>query len=239
MTPELTAFDDYPAVRRQIFAKVERAVHEAFPVSNNRFALTVEDVAYSGPEAFSRRDHRNAILHNKSLTRTLRGRYVVKDAVTGEVMHKSNPRTLAHVPYLTDHGTFVRDGVEYAAIKQLRLRPGVYVLRSADGYPTAQFNVAPGTGSSFRTFMDPDTGVFHINANRRKMPLYPILKASGVTDDVLKKRWGPEIWKANAEVRVSPQTESWITKAVDTGLKDLPYEEQIEAPEEAESTDTL
>jgi len=220
--PELVDFDDYKTMRRRIFDKVADAASKAFPVDNERFSLSVEDVAYAGPESFTRRQHRDAILRNRSLTRQLRGRYVLRDKATGNVVSRSNPRTLAHVPYLTDHGTFVRDGVEYAAIKQLRLQPGVYVMRSADGFPQAQFNVAPGTGSSFKALMDPETGVFHLNLNRRKLPAYPILKAAGVSDDEMRRRWGAEIWKANAAVREPPQLLNWMDKAVERGLKDLP-----------------
>jgi DNA-directed RNA polymerase beta subunit len=218
---ELTRFDDYPAIRRQLFNSVERALAEAEPVRNDKYTLTLADVAYADPDTLSRAKHKEAVLQNKSLSRRLRGRWLLTDNATGEVVNKTNLKTLINVPYLTDHGTYVREGVEYTLPNQLRMRPGVYVRTTSDGYPEAQVNVRPGTGRSFRPYMDPETSVFHMKIGGRTVPMYPVLRAMEVSDDQLKAAWGEDIWRANRDAKVRAHALHWLKETEEAGRRRL------------------
>jgi len=123
---------------------------------------------------------------------------------------QSNRKTLMNVPYLTDYGTFVRDGVEYGVPKQFRMRPGIYGLQAADGSYQAQFNARAHTGQSFRMFMDPQSARFYFTIGGRKVPAYPVLQAMGVTPEQMQTSWGKEVYSANANAQIPAHTSAWI-----------------------------
>ena len=188
---------DYPAVRQTIFDRARKAVEDKFPMSNERFGLFVEDLGLEGQDVFSLDEQKQAILNGKTLSRPLKGVWVLKD-LEGNEMNRTGRRTILNVPYLTDRGTFIRNGNEILLSYQMRLTPGVYTRRTADDIPEAHVNVRQGTGSMFKIQMDPKTSLFHLRYRNRKIPLYPLLKKMGTTDDALKQAWGDAVLKINA-----------------------------------------
>jgi DNA-directed RNA polymerase beta subunit len=216
---DLTDFTDYPKIRKQLFDNVAQAVTEGFPVKNDKYTLKVTDVAYHGPERYSLSDHKKALLENRTLSRKLTGRYELVDNATGQVVQKSGRKTLMNVPYLTDTGTFVRNGSDLALAKQMRLVSGAYTRVTADGYPETQFNVKPRTGLGFRTYMEPETSVFYLTSAGRKVPLYPLLQAMQIPDEQLSAAWGKEILEKNKEAKTSPHAVRWIRQAAEEGRK--------------------
>jgi DNA-directed RNA polymerase subunit beta len=182
--------------RKGIFDAVETQAREIKPVQNDLYTLAVNDVKYEGPERFTKKDHKNAVLSHGSLTRKLRGTWQLLDNKTGDVI--ANRRvTLANVPYMTDAGTFVHNGVEYTLAHQLRLRPGVYTREKDNGELEAHVNVLPGKGRMHRYFLDPKTGVFKINIGQANIPLMPLLKAIGVPEKSIRDAWGDELSAIN------------------------------------------
>lgn len=101
------------------------------------------------------------------------------------------------VPYLTNRGTFIHGGNEYASIMQSRLLPGVYTRRQANGELETQFNVKPGTGIGFRVGFEPETTQYRVKISQANLHLYSLLKDIGTDDKELEKAWGPEIFRAN------------------------------------------
>jgi len=209
---QLIDLHDYPRHRQDIFDKTLKGVEAAFPKANTKHTLTVTDLHYDGPDHYSKEDYKNAILERRSMTRKLVGKYVLTDNATGKVISTSGRKTIMNVPYLTDQGTFLRNGTESVIPRQLRLQPGVYTHMTSDGYPEAQFNVKPGTGSGFRTYLDPETSVFYMTTRGRKIPLYPLMQALGVDDRSLQATWGDEIFKANQEMRTSSHAARWLNE---------------------------
>lgn len=94
---------------------------------------------------------------------------------------------------------YIANGVLVSNSNQARLRPGAFVRVKENGEIEAHINVMPGGGMSHRYFLDPETGVFKINIGQAKLPLYPVLKALGITDAELRKQWGNEIAAANLQ----------------------------------------
>ena len=117
-----------------------------------------------------------------------------------------------NVPYYTDRGTIINNGSEYTVANQLRLRPGVYTRVRRSGDVETQFNVRPGTGRGFRLRMEPSTGVVTVNVGHANMPLYPLLRALGVTDKQMIKAWGADVAYANAQKADSVSGRSAIDK---------------------------
>jgi DNA-directed RNA polymerase beta subunit len=197
--PSLDAIDfgDYNRRRELIFNKAQQAVQTRFTASNAKYDLSVEDVAIQDQDKpISLKEQKAAILGGKTLHKPLRGRLVLRDKA-GNIIDKGSRRTLMNVPYLTDRGTFIRNGNESVVINQFRLRPGVYHRKTVDGLFESMFNVEAGSGQQFKMKFDPQSAQFFMEAGGRKMALYPILQAIGVDDATLEKAWGVDILEKN------------------------------------------
>jgi DNA-directed RNA polymerase beta subunit len=208
--PDLLDYADYDSVRQRLYDSVEKSVTEGFPVENEQYQLKVDNVRYTGPSNYSITDQKKAILEGRSLGRKLTGNYVVIDRASGKPVSKTGRKTLLTVPYLTNRGTFIRNGVENVIMKQFRLTPNVYTRRTDDGSIESQFSVAKGTGAQFRVHMDPNTAVFYYRQQGRKIPLYPVLRASGVEPEVIKQAWGKDIFDVNKKFERSPHAVNFL-----------------------------
>jgi len=207
---DLLNYSDYKSVRNNIFDRVHQSVTNAFPIQNDRHTLALTDIKYTGPDRYSLKEQKKYINEDRTMGRKLTGRWQLTDNATGNVLSTSRSKTLMNVPYLTDRGTFIRNGVEYTISKQLRLSPGVYTRHTDDGLIESHFNVKPRTGRQFRIFMDPKSSVFYMRYAGRKVALFPILHAMGYETDQLKQMWGDEIFKKNELQRRSPHAISFL-----------------------------
>jgi len=189
-------FGDSAAIRRQIFANVRAKAQGIEPITNARHTLTLHDVDYTGQEEYSIRERKRAILRGETLGRRLQGTWLLTDNATGATIDRKRS-TIATVPYMTDSGTFIKGGNEYTLAHQSRLRAGVFSRRQDNGDLEAHVNVMPGKGISSRVYMEPSTGLFRLKVAQAKLPLLPVLRAMGVTDDQLRKAWGNELVSPN------------------------------------------
>lgn len=190
------AVDDIPATRRAVFEDVLAAAAALPPVANARHTLRLTDVEYAGPDAVSKAEHKRAVLRGDTLARRLVGTWRLEAADGTPVATRR--ATVARVPYLTDAGTYVLNGVDYTLAHQLRLRPGVFTRRRDNGEVEAHVNVLPGRGLSHRVLLDPDTGVLRLGVGQARLPLVPVLRALGATEQEMRAAWGNGLWVANA-----------------------------------------
>lgn len=188
--------DDYATIRTALFDNVKNAVSERFPLYNDRYIISVEDVEYDDPDVIDIDKQKQAILEGKSCTRRLRGAWVLRDASTNKVVSKTKRMTLMRVPYMTDRGTFIRNGHEYAFTNIMRLEPGVYA-KHRDGEVSAQFNIRKGTGNGFNMKLVPNTGIFQINRGTANCPAYTVFKDMGISDQQMETVWGKELFEKN------------------------------------------
>lgn len=187
-----------PATTRQLlFDNVLEAARSLPSLENQRHVLQLRDPYYAGPEHYSIAERKKAILEGRTLSRRLRGTWVLRDRNTGQTLD-AREMTLANIPYLTDSGTFIHNGSEYTQSSQLRLRPGVFTRVKESGETEAHANILPGKGASHRYFLDPDKGVFYVNVGQAKIPLASLVRALGATDDQLREAWGQELFAVNA-----------------------------------------
>ena len=182
--------------REDIFDSVANHARNIKPIQNDLYTLSLSDVGYEGPERFSKKEHKQAVLSHGSLARKLRGTWNLTDNKTGDPIAQRRA-TLANVPYMTDSGTFVHNGVEYTLAHQMRLRAGVYTREKENGELEAHVNVLPGKGRMHRYFLDPKTGVFKINIGQAQIPLMPLLKTLGVNDQQIRDAWGNDLTALN------------------------------------------
>lgn len=188
--------DDYKEIRNALFDNVKNAVKQRFPLFNERYSLAVEDVDYDDPDEIDITQQKKSILEGKSCDRRLRGSWVLRDSATNKVVSKTKRMTIMRVPYMTDRGTFIRNGHEYAFTNIMRLEPGVYT-KARDNEVSAQFNIQKGTGAGFNMFLTPETGIFKIKRGTTSCPAYTVLKDLGVTDDQMEEAWGKELFDKN------------------------------------------
>lgn len=192
------AFGDVSALRTNIFDRALSSAQSIEPVQNDLYTLRLSNVGYSGPERFNKAAQKKAVLTRGSLARKLVGTWELVDNKTQQPV-ASRATTIANVPYLSDAGTFINKGVEYTLAHQMRLRPGVFTREKDNGELEAHVNTLPGKGRSHRYYMDPKTGVFKMQIGQAQIPLMPLLKTLGVSEQDIRKAWGNEITAANME----------------------------------------
>lgn len=193
----LREFDDTAATRKFIHDGVLAAVQKRFPVEDDMHVLELKDAHYDGPLEYSLDQQKQALMKSRQLRTPIKGTWRLVDKKSGAVIDERED-VVMHVPYYTERGTFIHNGNEYSCVNQSRLKPGVYVRKQRTGEIESHFNVSPGTGKSFRLHLEPETGIMRINIDQSKIPVYPLLKTLGVTDQELMKTWGPDLVEANA-----------------------------------------
>jgi len=194
--PEMFDVADIGTMRNEVFDKVGQAVQSRFPISNSRYTLAVNDVEYEPiGSQFSLANQKKAILKQGSMNRKLYGTWAMTDNATGKVVDKRR-EILAHVPYLTERGTYIRNGNEYTVAHQSRLKPGVYARKRSSGEHEAHFNIMEG-GRSFRVMLDPRTSKMTLKVRNATIGLLPVLRELGMTDQQIKDSWGTELFDRN------------------------------------------
>ena len=207
----LREFDDTRAARKAIYDGTLDALKKRFPLENKSYRLELSNVRYTGPQDFTLAQQKQALLTDKNLHTPVSGHFrLIRKSDNAVVDEKDE--VVMNVPYYTDRGTIINNGSEYTVANQLRLRPGVYTRVRRSGDVETQFNVRPGTGRGFRLRMEPSTGVIMVNVGHANMPLYPLLRSLGVTDQQMIKAWGADVAHANAVKAESVSGQSAIDK---------------------------
>lgn len=193
---ELYDMEDYDTHRKLIFDTAKNTLIKQYPKVYKGVRMELTDVDYRDPDYYPIKVQKDALLNNKYLTRRLAGTIRLVDDSTNEVLDQKT-QTLMKVPYMTNRGTFIRDGNEWVTISQARLLPGGYTRRQANNDLETQFNVRPGTGRAFRLGFSPETASYKIHIAGSDIHLYSLLKDLGTSDDVIDSRWGPEVAELN------------------------------------------
>jgi len=193
---ELRDFGDFKSARQDLYDRTKNALVESYPMKWGGVRMEIADVDYEGPEDFSYEEQKKAILEDRYLSRRLRGTVKLYDDKTNKLLDKQR-LSLMRVPYLSNRGTFIHGGNEYTSIMQSRLLPGVYTRRQENGALETQFNLRQSR-SAFRVGFEPETTQYRLKIGQANMHMYSLLKDLGVSDDVLKKRWGEDIFAANS-----------------------------------------
>jgi len=189
-------FGDVTAIRQSIFDNVLNSAMKFQPVESKTHRLELVDPAYEGPERYSKKDQKNAILTGKTLSRKLKGTWRLVDLATQQPISERRA-TIANVPYFGDRGAFILSGNRYSLGHQLRLMSGAFSRQKESGELESHINVLPGQGLAHRVMMDPESGIFKLKIAQGEIPMWPVLRAMGVTPSQLNEAWGPELAAAN------------------------------------------
>lgn len=221
LPPNTYKVDDFETIRQTIFDDAYNALSKRFPLENDKYRLVVEDLGYDNIPKYTKLQQKEAIQSDKTLSAKLRGRWVLYDKATGKAVSRSPRKTIMDVPYMTERGTFIRNGTEMTLPIQMRLVPGVYTRVADNGEARAHINVRPGTGSQLSITMNPANPVFKVTQGTRNYKLYPLLKHMGISDEYLISAWGKDIYKANYDDFISGG--GWYSAK--TAAEENPYNE--------------
>jgi DNA-directed RNA polymerase beta subunit len=188
---------DFDAVRSHTMDNIKSSMGKRFPLTNSRYTMHVNDLEYDKKNFYTPAEQKDAILNGKSLGVNLKGRFSLVDNVTGKPVSETSKKILLSVPYLTERGTYIRNGHEMTIGNILRLQPGVYSRVRNNGQVEAHINPEAGSGMPFKVEMNPEDGVFSMRKQNSKIKLYPLLKQMGITDFQLEEQWGKDILQAN------------------------------------------
>ena len=112
----------------------------------------------------------------------------------GEELHRKKTRVMS-LPKTTGRYSYIVGGNEYQVDNQWVLRPGVYSRVTDKGELESQFNFR---GGGFRMSFDPESSKFFMQrSGGAKIPLYPVLREMGISDEKIEQAWGPQIYKSN------------------------------------------
>lgn len=193
--PDTTSVGDIYALRKRILQKVKDAVASAPPLTYGNYELRIENVEYDDEDEVPISQQKQAIFAGKTIGKRLRGDVILRDLTTKRDLSRRR-LTLANVPYLTEHGSFIFNGNAYAIPNQQRLRAGVYVRVQDNGIVSAFVNTIGGKSHDYE--FDPESGVFYMNIRQVRVPLISVLRAAGIKDDAIRAAWGDQLYKANA-----------------------------------------
>lgn len=195
---ELFDWEDFGAHRSMIFKDAKDALESQFPKEYNGKRMEISDLHYDDPESYDIHTQKTALHNEGFIGRRLRGTVKLTDVNTGEVLDEKK-LTFMKLPYLTNRGTFIKDGNEWGSIAQTRLLPGAYARRQSNGDLEMQFNVRPGTGGTFRVNFNPESAQYKMNIGGSELHLYSLMKDIGVSDDDMRGMWGDEVFQVNAD----------------------------------------
>jgi len=178
----------------ELKAKVTESVSSYFPHEGSKHVIELENILVKDEKLGSAfRDQKKAKMNNRTWGVPVQGVFALKDKETGKVISKDTVK-IATIPKITDRYSYIVDGTEYQVENLWRLKPGVYTRTKANGELESHFNVK---GRGFHVNFDPKSRAFKVRHGGAQPPLYPVMKALGVSDESLEKEWGKEIFTAN------------------------------------------
>lgn len=222
-SPDYRNIGDIDGTRKAVFDAALAAAKAIQPVSNSRYTLSVNNVKYTGPDTVSKAEHKRALMQNSYLTRKMFGDWTLTDNATGKPVSQRRA-LIAHIPYVSPMGTFVKNGNDYIMSYQLRLRPGVYTRKQDNGELEAHVNATGGMGH--RIYLEPETGIFNVKFGQSSLPAADVLKILGATPQQLKDAWGEDLYRINAAKSDPKALNKLYTKLSHTGNATNPEEKR-------------
>lgn len=186
-----------PKIQNEIIQNaVLNSIYSIFPITGKYRTLTISDLEPEKDELY--RDdiplQKEVKLAGKSWELPLYATISVKDNVTGDILDKSRIK-IANVPKITNRFSTIIKGNEYQTVNQFRLKSGVYTREKENGEFESQFNLEKGF--NFKLNFTPEKQIFLLSLGNQNYHLYTLLRALGISDDVMKKAWGKEIFDKN------------------------------------------
>jgi len=178
-------------------SRVSSTIKGQFPLEGRKNLLVATKVwVDDNRDIDDLRGQKEARLNDRTWAVPVRAEFELRDKETGKVKDRQ-VATVAQLPKITNRYTYIVGGTEYQVNNLFRLKSGVYTHVKENGELASQWNLAKGL--NFNMDFDPKSKSMTINfsGTGSHIPLYPILKAMGVDDDTIERKWGKEILSAN------------------------------------------
>lgn len=128
----------------------------------------------------------------------VRGNLKLINKVTGQVIDSKENAVIARLPKMTSRYGYLINGSEYQVDHLFRLKSGAYTRVQQNGMLETEFNLSKSpTNRGFSIYFEPKNERFSFKYGGANIPLYPILKTVGVSDDELERTWGKKILESN------------------------------------------
>ena len=159
-----------------------KSVFEEFsPISDysgKKFDLDISKFTFGNPEY----DEHYAKYKRLTYKVPLRIEATLTNKTTGE--NKSQEIFLADFPHMTDHGTFIINGVERVIVPQLARSYGVFFLKNEmKGAEYFGAKIIPARGAWVEVESEPDNAIYVKIDRKRKFPVTSLLKVFGLEDE--------------------------------------------------------
>lgn len=192
---------NYKDAFKDLQAQVFKGIESHFPVEGRLQTLELEglEVDDSGMESDDIRSQKQAKLGGETWSAPIHATLVLKDNQTGKVKQRRKLK-IAEIPLVTRRYSHIVEGQEYQIGNQWQLKPGAYTKRRQSGELETAFNVP--NKASFDITFNPEKKLFQMERGKSKaIPVYPVMKALGVSDAELEQRWGQDVLEANKNAR--------------------------------------
>lgn len=178
---------------------ITQSYSKLFPVEKNGHKLELEKI-WLDDQSVDPQDYtsqKKVKLAGGTWGAPLLAALVLKDN-NGKVVDRMEKVRLATIPRVTPRGSYIVGGNEYQVSNQLLRKTGAYVIKSQKG-DTFKGMIAMGGDhqSNFEIHFDPQSNKYTTKLGSAYVPLYPLLKSLGASDQEMEKSWGPEIFAAN------------------------------------------
>ncbi len=178
---------------------VLEGIRSQFPVTGKLQTLTLDKLEVQDElHHDDLRSQHQAKINGETWAVPVYATLTLKDNTSGKVIDSKKMR-IAEIPKTTSRYSYIVGGQEYQVDSQWQLKPGVYTRRRRNGELETRFNIPNKT--AFDVTLDPESKKFVMEYGRQRLPIYPVMKTMGVTDEQMEKAWGKEIFDANRDAR--------------------------------------
>jgi len=168
---------------------LEGVFRENFPIEDvhGKYSLEYLNYRIGAPKSTPDEAKKKNLTYSVPVWATLR--LVRKAEETGKVEAAIEQEVyLCDLPYMTDWGTFIINGIERVVVNQLHRSPGVYYEIETGGVPTYRAMLVPYRGPWIEFTIDGSKMLGVTISKRRKIPITRLLRALGypTVSDILK-----------------------------------------------------
>lgn len=222
------------AAHRALVAKTKEAISSHFPIEGRKHRLELLALDIDEGAAFSSMNYQSqaeARLTGKTWGPDIRAKFRLVDVETGATLDEKT-RTIGILPKITTRYSYIVSGGERQLDGVFRLNPGAYHAEANNGDLLAKWNVAAGSKvGSFKIYIErrnpKKIGEMELivksgDASSVKIPLYPVLRAMGVSDSEMQAKFGEDIYKANQKAS-RPNALARFHKAIENRKRSTKY----------------
>ena len=142
---------------------------------------------------------------------------------TGEIREQSV--FMGDFPWMTERGTFIINGTERVVVTQLVRSPGAYLMDPKDAEKQLFVaNLMPARGSWLELEIDKKGRVYVRIDRKRKLPVTVLLRAMGMTDEEILRRFEDSLYIKNTIEADTEQTRSEEGALIELFRKQRPGE---------------